>query len=1645
MGRVSKDEDWCQCGNHKLWPVCYGENIVIHLNKLSEQSLNIGDFYVYVSVLNSCEPCLNVCYNTPSGVKEQVLCDKEIQAFFAMEIMSRRTSLCSDEELGRMLQRCLVLFEGSVQHLKWDETTQGCQDCQRNRMIKDLLKNQSGQWNGSRPNYLCLTADFEINEVEESEIQQVQSELTAIKGTEVDKESQNPGSSVDKYLDISDNRDCTESNLSSPTEYHSARNSEHFPFTDSEASDIESEDNVLSHEIIETSDGQPRNQLSTESETSGDCHENCLMCQHEMYDLLNPDDLSNTGSEVSDFDSDFDFDLTAGDNATFRNTKASGSSDSDPTIENISSQSVSESDMTPNKPDSSNVLCTEDKPAGKFIMGGNPSSEDTSGSNCIFSEKAARGDECCNRNTVVTDQSQGNTRSTNQAMHAVISSGTGSDADGSSFNSQPQLMGVGDGCEGMMPCNSMTDGDSRGDDGEVEEKKRSPSHQKDEMLTVETPGIQSTFNKDNFDESQPNCHIMEVNCDVHSGNALLAERPVSAVFTELGQDRNVDQDRVVSTQSDQEREREGLMGPIQSPSTTENGHLSNALVDKENMDEYPSIIRDIIKNHHRFVDILSKYEQICSVKLDLVSVVEKHQPVKEDMQGSDTEGMSTKNSDRSGATQGPGPGGGQRPLSPRSPGFHKHRNLDAPKTVMDVDYKLLNSGIAVLPGSRDSEERPVVFIFTNSSLWQNQQVPSTELARLLMYYRSIPRDEVRLHGFTVVAVIQGATTSIINTLLESLYLFEGNCPGGIAVLHFLADTYTQPLLQMSPVFDSQTPFKLDVLLAPELLQEFIPLNQLPLDLDGHYMYNHEEWIRFHVELDPFISKIRGVAKYLMVTMQELSEPHIMPVTAQEARQLIEHHEQSMKAAFNDARLISLQNEGESIINCLRRLDAHMGHSEDYRDLMESVNKLYDNLNSTMVKLVHIADSRLSKLEHCQQLREFEEECTKIIAWTERTGEEYLQRHTQLGDNLKSIRVQQKEFEKFYFSAMTHIEKGNDLLDEASMLAQSGNFEEATGYKELARTLKKHLQSFTSKLEDTREQIERTAKCYQLLDKKKVLKRVPTVPSPGNIIMEEEDQSMDRNHQVWSKSQDPRPISLITASSDSLSSLPEEETENQAPGEDNPPPPPPLPREWTPVPVNTHLTSMPAVSELKLSNAEKSKRTLTHIMREMVQTERDYVLSLQYVIENYIPELQRPDVPQALRGKGSIIFGNIEKIYQFHRQYFLREVERCERNPFQISHYFLMHESQFYLYALYNKNKPKSDMLMAEYGKVFFKDKQAKLGDKMDLGSYLLKPVQRMGKYALLLKQIMKECPPTDQEYQDLRAAEQMVKFQLRHGNDLLAMDSLRDCDVNLQEQGRLLRQDEFIVWQGRRKSLRHVFLFEDLILFSKTRRGRSGGPDSYFYKFSLKMAEVGLTESYGDTGYKFEIWFRKRSKGESYILQAQSSDIRHHWVKEISRVLWNQAITNREKHMSEMATMGIGNKPCLEIKPSANQINDRFINVASGNFQSRTRNSIAVSSFDHMYQNNKRPHSIISISSTSSSSSSHSGAFHPHHLPPDTSRTTNYLSNESGIGTDISSGEDHGIRYDQSERGIAFTRQPAINESNLFSDTISTDNHFAVS
>ncbi|XP_041797467.1 pleckstrin homology domain-containing family G member 4B isoform X2 [Chelmon rostratus] len=391
------------------------------------------------------------------------------------------------------------------------------------------------------------------------------------------------------------------------------------------------------------------------------------------------------------------------------------------------------------------------------------------------------------------------------------------------------------------------------------------------------------------------------------------------------------------------------------------------------------------------------------------------------------------------------------------------------------------------------------------------------------------------------------------------------------------------------------------------------------------------------------------------------------------------------------------------------------------------------------------------------------------------------------------------------------------------------------------------------------------------------------------------------------------------------------------------------------------------------DGKKQSSKVQHIMDEMISTEREYVRSLSYIIEHYFPEMERLDLPQDLRGKRSIIFGNVEKLWDFHCQYFLKDLETCTHSPLSISSCFLRHEDQFGMYALYSKNKPQSDALLSSHGNEFFKNKQMELGDKMDLASYLLKPIQRMSKYALLLKDLIKECSQSqEQELSDLRTAEEMVKFQLRHGNDLLAMDAIRGCDVNLKEQGQLRCQDEFIVWCGRRKYLRHVFLFEDLILFSKTKK-IEGGYDIYIYKQSFKTAEIGMTENVGDSGLRFEIWFRRRKSQDTFILQASSAEVKAVWTAIIGKILWRQALRNRALRMQEMVSMGIGSKPFMDIKPSDAAISDRAIDYIMKGSESRTRASIAVSSFEHA-TSFKRPHSTISNSSTSSSSSQSSSS-----------------------------------------------------------------------
>ena len=64
------------------------------------------------------------------------------------------------------------------------------------------------------------------------------------------------------------------------------------------------------------------------------------------------------------------------------------------------------------------------------------------------------------------------------------------------------------------------------------------------------------------------------------------------------------------------------------------------------------------------------------------------------------------------------------------------------------------------------------------------------------------------------------------------------------------------------------------------------------------------------------------------------------------------------------------------------------------------------------------------------------------------------------------------------------------------------------------------------------------------------------------------------------------------------------------------------------------------------------------MNELVETERQYVKQLNECIDVFITEMQSPSLPEPLKGKEKLVFGNIQAIYEFHQKLVVFCIVQC---------------------------------------------------------------------------------------------------------------------------------------------------------------------------------------------------------------------------------------------------------------------------------------------------------------------------------------------------------------------------------------------------
>ncbi|RXN29005.1 guanine nucleotide exchange factor DBS-like protein [Labeo rohita] len=303
---------------------------------------------------------------------------------------------------------------------------------------------------------------------------------------------------------------------------------------------------------------------------------------------------------------------------------------------------------------------------------------------------------------------------------------------------------------------------------------------------------------------------------------------------------------------------------------------------------------------------------------------------------------------------------------------------------------------------------------------------------------------------------------------------------------------------------------------------------------------------------------------------------------------------------------------------------------------------------------------------------------------------------------------------------------------------------------------------------------------------------------------------------------------------------------------------------------------------------------------------EYENILNNELRGYAAEMDNPSmaplIPAALQNKKDVLFGNMQEIYNFHKRIFLKELETYTDCPELVGRCFLDWMGELQIYEKYCHNKPRSESLWRQCSDcTFFQECQKKLEHKLGLDSYLLKPVQRITKYQLLLKEMIKYSKGCEGSV-ELQAALSSILGILKAVNDSMHLIAITGYEGNLGDLGRLLMQGSFSVWAEHKRGhvkvmelarfkpmQRHLFLHQKALLFCKRREESGEGYEkapSYSFKQELSMAAIGITEHAKGDSKKFEIW--SSSRDEVYTVQAASEEVKTIWVTEIRKLLTGQ-------------------------------------------------------------------------------------------------------------------------------------------------------------
>nr|XP_035141702.2 pleckstrin homology domain-containing family G member 2 isoform X4 [Callithrix jacchus] len=322
-----------------------------------------------------------------------------------------------------------------------------------------------------------------------------------------------------------------------------------------------------------------------------------------------------------------------------------------------------------------------------------------------------------------------------------------------------------------------------------------------------------------------------------------------------------------------------------------------------------------------------------------------------------------------------------------------------------------------------------------------------------------------------------------------------------------------------------------------------------------------------------------------------------------------------------------------------------------------------------------------------------------------------------------------------------------------------------------------------------------------------------------------------------------------------------------------------------------------VCETRTGSAKPSR--LERVAREIVETERAYVRDLRSIVEDYLGPLLDGGVLGLSMEQVGTLFANIEDIYEFSSE-LLEDLENTS-SAGSIAECFVQRSEDFDIYTLYCMNYPSSLALLRELSlsppaALWLQERQAQLRHSLPLQSFLLKPVQRILKYHLLLQELGKhwaEGPGAggremvEEAIVSMTAVAWYINDMKRKQEHAARLQEVQRrlggwTGPELSAFGELVLEGSFRGGGGGGPRLRGgerlLFLFSRMLLVAK-RRGLE-----YTYKGHIFCCNLSVSESPRDPlGFKVSDLTIPKHR---HLLQAKNQEEKRLWIHCLQRLFF---------------------------------------------------------------------------------------------------------------------------------------------------------------